>query len=190
MIKYYGSATEYLLELRTRTPFLEYARTKFNGRLKLMTENRINGDITFYLNDDLYAIFVKGEVKNLPLFKEFFFTFYENFMPTFYIIFTGILNIFEKTKLCLHILTPFEKYKDISGLLSYDPEEKHASLNLTSSHLNIKTDIVYVYNNLSNFHLRLEVMSPMSYLKHLLLLGMYNGEAVSCIRAALWHERL
>lgn len=94
---------------------------------------------------------------------------------------TGLLNPFEKTKLCLHILTPFEKYQDLAGVLSYDPEEKHMYLNVTGVKFNLKTEIVYVYNNLSNFHLRLEVVTPFSYLSNMIILGMYVGEAVSKI---------
>lgn len=89
------------------------------------------------------------------------------------------MNPFEKTKLCLHATTPFEKFQDINGILFYDPEEKHVSVNLTSAHLQVRTDIIYVYNNISNFHLKLEVITPMSYLSSLILVGMFNGKAVS-----------
>lgn len=61
MVKYYDNATEYIAILSTRTPFLDYSRTKLNGKLKLMTENRVNGDFNVQLNDDNYALFVKGK---------------------------------------------------------------------------------------------------------------------------------
>lgn len=94
---------------------------------------------------------------------------------------TGLLNPFEKTKLCLHILTPFEKYQDLAGVFSYDPEEKHIYFNLNGVKFNLKTEIMYVYNNLSNFHLRLEVITPFSYLSNMIMVGMYIGQAVSTI---------
>lgn len=60
MVKYYDIATEYIGILSTRTPFLDYSRSKFSAKLKLMTENRINGDFNVQLNDDSYALVVKG----------------------------------------------------------------------------------------------------------------------------------
>lgn len=89
------------------------------------------------------------------------------------------MNLFEETKLCLRATTPYETYRNINGLFFYDPKKKNLFVNLTSEHLNIKTDIIYVYNNLSNFHLKLEIVTPLSYLRNMNLIGMYKGKAVS-----------
>ncbi|XP_065216942.1 uncharacterized protein Apoltp isoform X2 [Planococcus citri] len=148
-VTHYANATEYNLHLATRTPFLEYVETELNTRLKFMTENRINSDASLRLNDKLYRLYIKG-----------------------------ILHPFEKTKLCLHMTTPYEKYEDVSGILFYDPDEKHIFVNLTSLHFNTRVELIYAYNNLSNFHLKLHLATPMGYLSKLVLVAMYNGKAV------------
>lgn len=175
LVKYYKNATEYILHVATRTPFLEYAETELNSRLKIMTESRINSDVSLRLNNKLYTLYLKGTTWKLQL----IWYFCKHVLMRVTCTFPGILNPFEKTKLCLHLTTPYEKYQDVSGILFYDPEEKHVFVNLTSGHFEVRTDIIYVYNNLSNFNLKLHVVTPMSYLSRLVLVGMYNGKAVS-----------
>lgn len=63
MVKYYDMATEYTTIVQTRTPFLEFVKTKFKGRLRTLTDNRIDGNVDVHLNDDLYALYVKGRWK-------------------------------------------------------------------------------------------------------------------------------
>lgn len=175
-VKYYKNATEYILLLTTRTPFLEYVETELNFRLKLMTESRINSDVSMRLNNKLYTLFIKGKQLGVNFQAKYIHFAIKSIVTNYANI--GILNPFEKTKLCLHLTTPYEKYDDVNGIVFYDPEEKHIFVNLTGHHFDAKTDIIYMYNNLSNFHLKLHVVTPMNYLSRLLLVAMYNGKAV------------
>jgi len=90
----------------------------------------------------------------------------------------GYIRLFETSKLCLHVKTPFKKYEDVTGLIFYDLDERHIFLSLTGEHFQTSTNVMYLYNNFTNFNLKLEVTTPMNHLSNLAVIAMYNGHDV------------
>lgn len=75
--------------------------------------------------------------------------------------------------------TPLEKYKLITGRYAFSAANKHLMAEMKSPSVAVGVELVYIYNNLSNFDLKLKAHASITYVNSLLIVGKRDVDTVS-----------
>ncbi|CAH1394070.1 unnamed protein product [Nezara viridula] len=89
----------------------------------------------------------------------------------------GSFHVLKESKLNFHINTPFEKYTLITGRYAFSASNKRFFLDLKGPTVSAGADIIYVYNNFSNFDLKLKAHASVS-LVSLLIVGKRDLDTI------------
>lgn len=63
--------------------------------------------------------------------------------------------------------------------MGYKAREKHIFFDIYSDNFKLGAELRYLYKNLSNYNLKLQVNTPVDPLKRLIIAGKLNNELVS-----------
>lgn len=104
-----------------------------------------------------------------------------NFIVKLFFIFSisGVYRPFDNSKILLKITTPYESYKTLYGKMGYKAREKHIFVNIYGENFKLGGELLYLYKNLSNYNLKLQINSPVETFKQLIIAGKLNSELVS-----------
>ncbi|XP_073994094.1 apolipoprotein lipid transfer particle isoform X2 [Rhodnius prolixus] len=148
-VDYKDDLSRYLASFFLETPFLTLRKAGISAELSLYLDNKIKGILHLIGSGKKYITTLEASLKQ-----------------------------WNESHMNFHISTPFEKYKVLSGKFSFSASRKHLLLDLRSSSILIGGEIVYIYNNISNFDLKLRTQTSFTFVNSVLVVGKINSDTV------------
>lgn len=88
------------------------------------------------------------------------------------------MKFLNESKININLATPLEKYKQVNARYSFSASKKHFIVEIKSTSSSVGTEILYVYNNMSNFNVKLHFHTSLIMATNILLVGKISPDMV------------
>lgn len=150
LIQHHTDWSFYSGHIAFRSPFTSITSGELAGNFTSTNNRTFQGVLSFMYNDRKFVSTVKGSVKTL-----------------------------NESKVSFTIHTPLERYRKVTGKFGYSASRRHIIAELRANATTaIGVDLLYIYNHVSDFNIKLHLIAGFTYINNMVLIGKINDNVV------------
>lgn len=150
LIQHQADSSFYSGHIAFMSPFTSITKGELTGNLTITNNRTFQSVLRFMYNDRKFVSTAKGSVKTL-----------------------------NESKVSFIIHTPLERYKKVTGKFVYSESRKHLVAELRANATTaIGIDLVYQYNHISDFNIKLHLIAGLTYINNIIVIGKIDDNVV------------